>query len=271
MQRCAQGLRHFLLAVQFLTRIPVTGRLAEWVGYSPAMLNASSAYFPAVGWVVGAWVALWLLGLSALLPSTGAGLWLAAVAAIAASAWLTGAFHEDGLADMADGLGGSAQTSQALAIMKDSRLGSYGSITLVLALLLRLGLLVLLAQQGALALLVGVAGVHAFSRLAPLVVMRSLPYVRDTDAAKAKPLAQTLSAAHFRLACCWAVPAPLLWALVIGWGSAAMALLLWALALWRVRALLQRRLQGFTGDTLGAVQQVCELALYLGLVLQWPQ
>ena len=101
--------------------------------------------------------------------------------------------------------------------------------------------------------------------------MRSLPYVRDTDAAKAKPLAQTLSAAHFRLACCWAVPAPLLWALVIGWGSAAMALLLWALALWRVRALLQRRLQGFTGDTLGAVQQVCELALYLGLVLQWPQ
>ena len=68
------ALRHFLLALQFFTRIPVTGRLAAWVGYSPAMLHASSAHFPGVGWVVGAVGALGYLALAWLLPPAVAGL-----------------------------------------------------------------------------------------------------------------------------------------------------------------------------------------------------
>ena len=64
-----QGLRHFLLALQFFTRIPVTGRLAQWVGYSPAMLQASAAHFPGVGWVVGA-AAAFYVGYSTVTPGT---------------------------------------------------------------------------------------------------------------------------------------------------------------------------------------------------------
>ena len=109
-----QSLRHFLLAVQFLTRIPVTGRLADWVGYSPAMLRASAVHFPGVGWLVGAWVAGVLALLLALLPPTDAARWVAALFATAAGVWLTGAFHEDGLADTADALQTPATASVAM-------------------------------------------------------------------------------------------------------------------------------------------------------------
>ena len=97
-----QAVRHFLLALQFFTRIPVTGRLADWVGFSPAMLRASAAHFPGVGWVVGGLTALVFWGLTQALPGQAASVWVAAVVSTAFSVWLTGAFHEDGLADLAD-------------------------------------------------------------------------------------------------------------------------------------------------------------------------
>ena len=103
-----QFIRHYLLAVQFFTRIPVTGRLAAWVGYSPQMLRASAAHFPGVGVLVGALVA----GLTALLlvflpQASPLSPLVAAVLGTVFSVMLTGAFHEDGLADIADGLGGT--------------------------------------------------------------------------------------------------------------------------------------------------------------------
>ena len=140
--------RHFLIAVQFFTRIPVTGRLADWVGFSPAMLRASAAHFPGVGWVVGGLTALVFWGLTLALPAQAASAWVAAVVSTAFSVWLTGAFHEDGLADTADGLGGAVSRERALDIMKDSRIGSYGAIALVLALLAKVLLLGLLVQAG---------------------------------------------------------------------------------------------------------------------------
>ena len=85
------ALRHFLLALQFFTRIPVTGRLAGWVGYSPRMLNASAGHFPGVGWVVGAWGAAVLWAALALLPAGPLGALVAAGLSTAATAWLTGA------------------------------------------------------------------------------------------------------------------------------------------------------------------------------------
>ncbi|WP_295982082.1 adenosylcobinamide-GDP ribazoletransferase, partial [uncultured Variovorax sp.] len=101
------GIRHFLIALQFFTRVPVTGALAEWVGFSPQMLRASAAHLPGIGWLAGGVAALVFAGVAWGLPGV-AGALAAAVLSTVATVMLTGAFHEDGLADVADGLGGSA-------------------------------------------------------------------------------------------------------------------------------------------------------------------
>lgn len=263
-----QALRHFLLALQFFTRIPVTGRLAAWVGYSPALLNASAGHFPGVGWVVGAWGAAVLWAALALLPAGPLGALVAAGLSTAATAWLTGGFHEDGLADTFDGLGGSAHRERALEIMKDSRIGSYGTLALVLVLGLKVGLLALLAQRGAGPATAALLGAHVLSRAAPLVVMRALPYVSDPSGAKSKPLAEAVSPGSLWTGFLWSIPALALMGQALQTIDLIVFLGFWALVLWRVLQLLRRRLQGFTGDTLGATQQLCELALYLGLALE---
>ncbi len=259
--------RHFLLALQFFTRVPVTGRLAQWVGYSPAMLRASAAHFPGVGWVVGGLTAAVLGACLAWLPALPASAWVAVVFSTAFSVLLTGAFHEDGLADTADGLGGALSRERALEIMKDSRIGTYGAMALLLALLGKLGLLVLLVQIDASWAVVGVFAAHVTSRLMPLFLIRTLVHVGDTPQSKSKPLAEQIELSG--------VGVGLLW-----WGGAmvlagsclpALALFLACLAAslaalgmaWR----LLRRLQGFTGDGLGATQQLAEIGFYLGLVL----
>ena len=131
--------RHYLLSLQFFTRIPVTGRLADWVGFSPAMLRASAGHFPGVGWLVGGLLAglSWLL--LVFLPDTVMTPLVVAALGTAAGVLLTGAFHEDGLADVADGLGGSLDRERALIIMKDSRVGAFGAIAVCLALLAKVG------------------------------------------------------------------------------------------------------------------------------------
>lgn len=260
--------RELLIALQFFTRIPVTGRLADWVGFSPALLRASAAHFPAVGWVVGGLSALVLWGLLQALPAQPAAAAVAAVLATVFSVWLTGAFHEDGLADTADGLGGMVSRERALEIMKDSRIGSYGAATLVLALLTKVLLLALLAQAGgAAAAAWALFAAHVSSRLMPLFVIRSLPHVGDLSASKSKPLADSIGTRGLVIALLWWLPALALaaWASPgLPWALAVLGALLGMAAVWR---LLQRRLQGFTGDGLGATQQVSELAFYLGLAL----
>ena len=267
-------IRHFLLAIQFFTRIPVTGRLAQWVGYSPAMLRASAAHFPAVGVVVGLQVAALTALLLQFLPGAYAPL-VAAALGTAWSVWLTGAFHEDGLADVADGLGGSYERAQALTIMKDSRVGAFGAIAVVLALLTKVALLALIGSVGALWMCAAIMGAHVVSRTWPLVMIRVLPHVGDEDGSKSKPLADQITVLSVLVALLWCAGALGLtvWAQWYGQADARMGwawvggLLGSALAFWRAHALFARRLQGFTGDCLGTTQQVCELAFYLGLAL----
>lgn len=253
------GVRHFLLALQFFTRIPVTGRLAQWVGYSPAMLRASAAHFPAVGWVVGAIGALALAGALALWPPL-----VAAVLCTVVTVLVTGAFHEDGLADVADGLGGASTRERALEIMKDSRIGAFGAIAVVLALGLKFALLAALAEQGAFVACAALLAAHVLSRLAPLAVMRASPYVGG-DGGKAKPMADAVSGTAVFVAVLWSLPAAALLVVVCGVANGVAAVVAGALvALFMVR-LLRRRLGGFTGDGLGATQQLSELAIYLAL------
>jgi len=254
------ALRHFLLALQFFTRIPVTGGLAQWVGYSPAMLRASAAWLPAVGGLVGVVGAAVFSGALAIWPAP-----VAALLCTIATVLVTGAFHEDGLADVADGLGGSQNRERALDIMKDSRVGAFGAIALVLALGLKIALLSALAGQGTIfAAAAAVLVVHVLSRLAPLALMRCLPYVGG-EASKSKPMADAVSGQALGIALLCCVPAVALLFFSQGVATGTAALLAGAAFTWVMAWLFKRRLGGFTGDCLGATQQVVELAVYLAL------
>ncbi len=258
-------LRHYLLAVQFFTRIPVTGPLAGWVGFSPAMLRASAAHFPGVGWLVAAVACVVYAAAALLLPASAFTPLAAAVACTIATVLLTGGFHEDGLADVADGLGGSSQRERALQIMKDSRVGAFGAMALALALLAKVSLLAVLGSQGLMVTAAALVGAHVASRFFPLVLVRTLVHVGDADGSKSKPLADQISPPALAAAALWCVlPLGLAaWALGM-WPVAAGVLAGVAALLWMGR-LFARRLQGFTGDCLGATQQVCEIAFYFGV------
>lgn len=260
-----QPLRHFVLAVQFFSRIPVTGRLAAWAGWSPQLQHASVAHLPGIGWLVGAWGAACLMATGWLLAPSP---WMPLVAAVlstVATLWLTGGLHEDGLADVADGLGGFVPPERALEIMKDSRLGAYGAMALVMALLAKLSLVALLVDirvQWAALLL---CSIHVLSRMAPLALMQCLPYVGQAAHSKALHAAgRPLAARGLVAATLWCLPAlaltgwlgdlPLVIGLILPGALATAAMVRW----------LRRRLGGMTGDCLGAAQQVCELAMLLG-------
>ena len=281
-----QFIRHYLLALQFFSRIPVTGRLADWVGFSPTMLRASAAHFPGVGWLVGGVVAVFTWVLLALLPSGPMMPYAPLVAAVLGTCFsvlLTGAFHEDGLADVADGLGGTLDRNRALEIMKDSRVGAFGAIAVVLALLAKVSLLALLGSLHAMLMCVALFTAHVMSRTWPLLTIRLLPHVGDAAGSKSKPLADQISLKSLFVAFLWCFMAVA--QVFIAWG--AMIFVVpgvdgLALAQWLAAGLLAsalawawmarwfaRRLQGFNGDCLGATQQVCEIAFYLGLALAW--
>lgn len=278
----ARFVRHYLLAVQFFTRLPVTGRLAAWVGFSPDMLRASAAHMPGVGALVGLIAAAVLAAALWALPAVPASPWLAVALSTVASVMLTGAFHEDGLADLTDGLGGSYHKERALDIMKDSRIGSFGAIALVLALLVKCAVLAVLTQAHPVLGVVVLFTAHVVSRGLPLLTIRTLPHVGDTPSSKSKPLADAVSSAALCAALLWCVLAvAVVLCLPFGgwvpWGFAAGALglgggLLGATLGWAwVWRLLNRRLQGFTGDGLGTTQQISEIGFYIGVAVALGQ
>ncbi|MDD2919894.1 adenosylcobinamide-GDP ribazoletransferase [Rhodoferax sp.] len=276
-----QFFRHYLLSLQFFTRIPVTGRLAEWVGYSPTMLRASAGHFPGVGILLGAVLALFTAGLLAWLPPTGSAPLVAAALGTALGVLLTGAFHEDGLADVADGLGGSADRDRALLIMKDSRVGAFGAIAVMLVLLCKVTLLALLGDISAPLLVAALFVAHVVSRTWPLLTIRLLAHVGDAAGSRSKPLADQISGLALRTGLIWCLLALILTVSVQaatdfvaidmtdeGLLLALLNALMASLVAWAVMARwFWRRLGGFTGDCLGATQQVCEVAFYLGLGL----
>lgn len=239
--------RLFCTALAYFTRIPC----ARWAGHSEDDLNSAARYFPLVGIVVGLVAGAVYWAAVQFFPQG-----LAVLASMAATLWLTGAFHEDGLADAADGLGGGWDKERALAIMRDSRLGSYGAIALFLALLAKFQALAHLFPVQVLPVLV--AG-HALSRLCAVLVISTQAYVRADG--KARPLATRLSKGGLALAALCGL-APLAWLeFRLLWALLPVALV-W---LWFSRKLRQR-LGGYTGDCLGATQQLCELAFYLGVL-----
>jgi adenosylcobinamide-GDP ribazoletransferase len=242
--------RLFLCALQFMTRLPAP----QLSGFQPDWIARSAPYYPVVGWIVGAVPAAIILVASRLWPGLPA-----AVLALGAGLLVTGAFHEDGLADTADGLGGGQTPARRLQIMKDSRVGTYG----VLALGVVLGLkTVTLAgmdpPRAALALIL----IHGAARAFVTPVMAMLPYVGGQETAKLGAGAMRVRPMEAATALLLGI-APMFFLvpirpLLLGLGLAAAA----ASGL----ALMARRLiGGFTGDVLGAVEQMAELGLLLGL------
>lgn len=259
MTRWFSALRHelriFFTALQFLTRLPVPA----WVGWQPQWLQSALRHFPLVGAVVGAWGALVLAGAALWWPPA-----VAVVLSMAATVWLTGAFHEDGWADSCDALGGHVSRERALAIMKDSRIGSYGALALVLSLLLRAALLAVLATRPVLGAVAALLVSHAFARAAAVGVMVSLPYGGDAEHAKAKPLALAVAPRNLGIGLLWCA------GLAGGLGLMGVAPVRLALAAaaaigvaWLMRGWLKRRLGGYTGDGLGATEQLAEIAVLL--------
>jgi adenosylcobinamide-GDP ribazoletransferase len=247
------------VALQFLTRVPLPRSLR----FEPAWLHASARHFPLVGAAVGAMGAavLW-----------GAALWwplpVAVLLAMSAAVLLTGGFHEDGLADTCDALGGAVDRERALEIMKDSRLGSYGALGLVLVLALKAAALWGLAQRGmAMAAVPAWLLAHAASRAAAVALLHALPYAGDAAHAKAKPMAQQVGRGSLAMAIAWVALLALSLRAVLG--PQGTLPLLAALAGVAVTALVcagwfRRRLGGYTGDTLGATQQLAEATALLG-------
>jgi adenosylcobinamide-GDP ribazoletransferase len=247
-------IRIFWAAVRFFTRIPAPRRIA----HDEQELNRAARHFPLIGLVVGlvAGFAGWLAGF--FWPKS-----LVVLLALAASIWLTGAFHEDGLSDTADGFGGGWEKMRILEIMKDSRVGVFGVVVLTLSLLGRYFALLELPHDEFIAAFC--AG-HVFSRFCSTLMIARLPYVREDALTKAKPVTGALRGVD--LAVAGGTTAGIL-SLLLFWLPLSRLLcgvLLGAIVTFGLARFFRRWIGGMTGDCLGATQQAAELAFYLGLL-----
>lgn len=243
--------RLIVCAVQFLTRIPTPALpdfQSEWI-------QQSARYYPLVGQFVGAISALTLLG--------AAHIWgpeIGALLAIGAGIALTGSFHEDGLADTADGLGGGTTRAKRLEIMKDSRLGTYGAVALMLTLALRVMALAIVTQASPWLAAICLVAAHGLGRAAAVGAMTIMPYGGDPDMAKeGKPdRASTFSLIIAILTALWPLS---FFPLHLGASGIALGLLIGAVPAWQA----WRLIGGRTGDILGAVEQSFELGFLLAI------
>lgn len=252
-----QPVASLLRALSFLSRFPSLPRAFRG---GPYPLAADAPSFPMAGLVIG------LLPAMLLALATGAGLapLAAAILAVALMVIITGGLHEDGLGDTADGLFGHAGKDRALDIMKDSRVGTYGVLALVLALLLRVALLAEIALAGSLAAASALLAAAAASRGGMGFLWSSLPSARPDGVADrlGRP---TRRQGAFSLA--FGIAAGVLFGWAVGLAGVALAIAISAVVYLWFRSVLSRRLGGQTGDTLGACQQMLEIAILLGLAL----
>jgi adenosylcobinamide-GDP ribazoletransferase len=245
--------RDFVNALRFMTIFPVP---SSNTATAPDWLSRCAKYFPAVGICVG------LVSAAALLLAGS--IWgpvIAALLAVAASIVITGALHEDGLADTADGFGGGWSVEKRLAIMKDSRIGAYGALALMFGIALRVSALAEMPVWTAAAALIAA---HAAARITPIFVMNALPYAGDTAAMKVSyadaPVSTNDMGFALIVVACALVPLAFISVLSIISGLVLGTMLAAAIALWA-----RKLIDGFTGDVLGAIEQMFEIGFLLGV------
>lgn len=251
----------FFTCLMFYTRIPCPKNIT----HHPDYLNKATRYFPFIGWIVGGISFLAFYLFSFFLSSE-----IAVILAIITSILTTGAFHEDGFADVCDAFGGGWTKEKILMIMKDSAIGAYGAIGLVLLFLLKFKLLaesVLLFANNILLIFLLFISAHSLSRLAAISIIFTHEYSRDDASSKSKPIAkqytwkEVFGSFFFGL-----VP-------LIVFSSFDLKFLLAIIPVFITRYFLARYFQkwidGYTGDCLGATQQVCEVVFYLSILFLW--
>lgn len=242
----------FLTAISFFTRIPVPK-----FDFKEEYLTQCCRYFSLIGLIVG-------LGsyFAFNLTFEYIGLKPAIITALTVAVIMTGAFHEDGLADMADGFGGGWTKEKKLEIMKDSRLGTYGTVTLILLFAFKISLYHELIRVNQLPiLLLFFLATHSLSRMAAASLMLTMPYVQETDKSKSKPVA-TLNFGSFMLLTTVAV-APL------GFMPAQFFYVFIPLSILIgfMKFFLTKQIGGITGDCLGGCQQIGELVCVASFVV----
>ncbi|WP_125723455.1 adenosylcobinamide-GDP ribazoletransferase [Flavobacterium ustbae] len=255
----------FFTCLMFYTRIPCPKNIT----HHPDYLNKATRYFPFIGWIVGS-ISFLAYSLFALFLSTEA----AVIVAIIASILTTGAFHEDGFADVCDGFGGGWTKEKILMIMKDSAIGAYGAIGLVLLFLLKFKLLsesILLFQvydsMAVFKIFLLFISAHSLSRLAAISIIFTHEYSREDASSKSKPIAkqstwkEVFGSFFFGL-----LP-------LIVFSYFDLKFLLVIIPVFAARYFLahyfQKWIDGYTGDCLGATQQVCEVIFYLSILFLW--
>ncbi|MEL7292854.1 MAG: adenosylcobinamide-GDP ribazoletransferase [Pseudomonadota bacterium] len=241
----------FLLALSFFSRIPVPASTP----YSVERMNQAGRYFALVGMLLGLLCALVFYAASLLLPLN-----IALFVMMVWSLLLTGAFHEDGLTDMADGIGGGMSVEKRLSIMKDSRIGTYGASALIMALLGKFLLLNELAAEPQFWLLIVIG--YTLSRAVAASLIYDMPYVSDSDASKSKPLAERQSTQELAIL----LLSGLLPCLLLPLSTSLVIVGVLVLFRYGFKHWLLKRIGGFTGDCLGAAQQLAELLIYLLLI-----
>lgn len=254
-------IRIFFTAMMFYTRIPCP----RWVGHEPEYINLSVRYFPLIGWIIGAGAFLAYASSAFLFESL-----IGVIFSLIVSVFLTGAFHEDGFADVCDGFGGGWTREQILTIMKDSRLGTYGTVGLLLLFALKITALFSLSSLLSLPAFFWLfITSHALSRMSASLFIFTQSYVQDTNQSKAKPVAKQTGLTNLFIALpCALIPLGLL---VYTTGQALVLSLIPALALayLYLAHTYKKRLGGYTGDCLGAAQQIFEIVILLSVLGVW--
>lgn len=253
----------FFTALMFYTRIPCP----KWVDHDPEFLNQSIRYFPLIGWIVGAISGLvfYLVGLYFSTP-------VAIVLSLTVSVLVTGAFHEDGFADTCDAFGGGWTKKKILEIMKDSRLGTYGVIGLLLLMTLKMTLIYefsRIVQYEFLTVMLFFIGVHSVSRFTASTFIFTHEYARDTADSKAKPVAEQTSLFNLFVGFLWSfIPLALFaffetnyWFLLVFFPA--------YLAKYFLARYFTKWIGGYTGDCLGTTQQVVEIISYTFIIAIW--
>ncbi|MDJ1483978.1 adenosylcobinamide-GDP ribazoletransferase [Cytophagaceae bacterium YF14B1] len=248
-----------LVAVMFYTRIPVS----SWINYTEQAQKESSVYFPFIGWITAGFSIL-VFFVSHLVYSESISLIITFILGIL----LTGALHEDGFADVCDGFGGGWTKEKILEIMKDSRVGVYGVIGLIGLFTLKYALVdQLIDTFKASNLYVHLFFIfilaHTLSRFMALTLMYTHSYARNTPDSKIASIARPLSAKQVLFASVWVIIPFILYI----YQTTNLYIMLLPIPILLIKIGIGRYYQkwigGYTGDCLGALQQVTEIAIYL--------